>query len=291
LGSYRHITVTPLAPAIGVEVGGLDLARPLAGEVLAELLEAFHDHLVLFFRDQELTPEGLVAFARHFGPVGRYPFAAPLPDHPEVVAIVKEAHQETNFGGLWHSDTAYLERPPLGSALYAVEVPESGGDTLFANMYLACERLSPGLRRLLAGLRAINRSAKNAGALRLDHLSGGTMRAADSRSEPLVATHPVIRRHPVTGRASLYVNRAHTLAFAEMSAEESAPLLEFLFAQAVREEITCRFRWRPGSLALWDNRCSQHYPLNDYHGERRVMHRVTIEGERPLAAGQAIGDG
>jgi taurine dioxygenase len=276
------IEIWPLSGSLGAEIRGLDLAVPLDAETFGPIERAFLDHHVLFLRDQEITPAQLVEFAARFGPVGRYPLAEPIPEHPDVIAVVKEPGQTTNFGGVWHSDTAYLETPSLGSLLYAKEVPEIGGDTLFANMYLAYESLSPGLRRLLDGLRAVNSAGKNRETLRGDHLAGGSMAGTDADPRGLQAEHPVVRRHPVTGRKALYVNRAHTLRFSDMTEAESEGLLGFLFEQTAREDFTCRFRWRVGSLALWDNRCTQHYPLNDYHGQRRVMHRVTIEGDRPV---------
>jgi taurine dioxygenase len=279
--SATAIEIRPLSASLGAEIHGLDLARPLDAETFARVERAFLDHLVLFFRDQELTPAQQVAFAARFGPVGRYPLAEPIPEHPDIIAVVKEPGQTTNFGGVWHSDTTYLECPSLGSLLYAKEVPASGGDTLFANMYLAYESLSPGLRRLLDGLRAVNSAGKNKETLRGDHLAGGAMTASAIDARGLRAEHPVVRRHPVTGRKALYVNRAHTVAFRDMTEAESAGLLGYLFEHAAREDFTCRFRWRAGSLALWDNRCTQHYPLNDYPGQRRVMHRATIEGDRP----------
>ncbi len=279
--TYRHIEVRPLSSALGAVVGGVDLAKPLTEGVFAELRQAFLEHLVVFFRDQSLTPNQQVAFASRFGPIGSYPFAAPLEDHPQVIAVIKEPEQDTNFGGFWHSDTAYLERPSLGSVLYAKQVPRLGGDTLFANMYLAYEGLSAGMRRMLDGLSAVNSAAKNKDKVRGDHLASGSMTGKIAAEQELTAEHPVVRTHPDTGRKALYVNRAHTVRFAGMTEQESAPILEFLFAHAVREEFTCRFCWAPGSLAFWDNRCTQHYPLNDYPGQRRVMHRVTVEGERP----------
>lgn len=279
--TYRHIQVRPLSSALGAVIGGVDLARPLAAETFSEVRRAFLEHLVIFFRDQSLTPDQQVAFAGRFGPIGIYPFAAPLKDHPQVIAVVKEPEQTTNFGGFWHSDTAYLERPSLGSVLYAKQVPPLGGDTLFANMYLAYESLSEGMRRVLDGLSAVNSSAKNKETVRGDHLASGSMTGRSSAPQDRTAEHPVVRIHPDTGRKALYVNPAHTVRFTGMTEQESAPILEFLFAHAVREEFTCRFSWEPGSLAFWDNRCTQHYPLNDYPGQRRAMHRVTVEGERP----------
>jgi taurine dioxygenase len=179
---------------------------------------------------------------------------------------------------VWHSDTAYLERPPMASMLLARELPPYGGDTLFANMYLAYETLSDGMRRLLDGLTAVNSSQKaDASKTREDRVraDGG------ERAPELAAEHPVARTHPETGRKALYVNVGHSVRFGGMTEEESRPLLEYLFAHQVRPEFTCRFVWAPGSIALWDNRCTQHNPINDYHGFRRVMHRITLAGDRP----------
>ncbi len=273
------IDVRPLEGALGAEIGGLDLSGPLSEAVIDEVRRAFLEHLVVFFRDQDLTPEHLLAFARRFGPIGLYPFALGMEGTPEVMEVIKEPDQESNFGGFWHSDTAYLEKPSLGSMLYAVEVPSDGGDTLFANMYLAYERLGEDLKAEIDGLSAYNSAAKDKGRVRTDHLSSGTMKGRLEKD--LAAWHPVVRTHPQTGRRALYVNRVHTVRFGGMTEEESVPLLERLCDHATGREFTCRFRWRPGSLAFWDNRCTQHYPLNDYPGFRRVMSRVTIEGERP----------
>ena len=273
------IDVRPLGGALGAEIGGLDLSGPLTKAVLGEVRRAFLEHLVVFFRGQDLTPEHLLAFAGRFGPIGLYPFAMGMNGTPEVMEVIKEPGQETNFGGFWHSDTTYLEKPSLGSMLYAVEVPPGRGDTLFANMYLAYERLTDSTKAEIDGLSAYNSAAKDKGRVRGDHLAKGTMKGRVEKN--LAAWHPVARTHPETGRRALYVNRAHTVRFGGMTEEESAPLLERLCDHATGEEFTCRFRWRPGSLAFWDNRCTQHYPLNDYPGFRRVMSRVTIKGERP----------
>ena len=279
--TYDHIEVRPIAPALGAEVRGVDLSRPLLEPVFADIRRAFLEHIALMFRDQDLTPEQQVAFARRFGPVVPYPFAEPIEGHPEVIAVVKEPEQTTNFGGFWHSDTAYLDQPSLGSVLYALEVPPLGGDTLFANMYLAYEHLSDGLKALLEQLVSVNSSAKNTAAVRGTHLTSGSMAGKDLESRVLKAEHPVVRTHPETGRKALYVNQAHTVRFKDMTEAESSSLLAFLCAHAVQEDFTCRFQWARGSLAIWDNRCTQHFALNDYPGHRRVMHRVTIEGERP----------
>jgi len=278
-----RIEITPLAPALGAEIGGLDLSRPLGEDLAAAIRDAFAAHLVLFFRDQALTPAGLVDFAGLFGPVGTYPFAEPIAEHPQVIAIVKEPQQTANFGGIWHTDTPYLERPSLGSVLYAREVPAIGGDTLWANGYRAWETLSDGLKATLAPLKGVQSAAKNKARLRSDPLQDGAMRGRDAdRVDATEAVHPVARTHPATGRTALYVSPAHTTRFAGWTEEESAPLLDYLFRHATHEDNTCRFRWTKGAVAVWDNRCTLHYPLNDYHGHRREMHRVTIEGERPV---------
>jgi taurine dioxygenase len=274
---YRHIEVRPIAGALGAEVRGVDASGPLAANVIAELRQAWLDHLVIFLLDQPLTPQALVEFARGFGEPMEYPQLKGLPECPFVTPVVKLAHERVNFGGVWHSDTTYLDRPPMASMLYAVETPPRGGDTLFANQYLAYETLSEGLKTTLDGLTGMNTSTKaEVSKTREDRLreSGATLKV-------LVGEHPVVRTHPETRRKALYVNVAHTSRFRGWTEAESAPLLDYLFAHQVRPELTCRFRWKPGSLALWDNRCAQHNPVNDYHGFRRVMHRVTLAGDKP----------
>jgi taurine dioxygenase len=274
---YRRIEVQPIAGALGAEVRGVDASGALAADVLAELRQAWLDHLVIFLLDQRLTPQALVEFARGFGEPMEYPQLKGLPECPFVTPVVKLAHERVNFGGVWHSDTTYLDRPPMASMLYAVETPPRGGDTLFANQYLAYETLSEGLKTTLDGLTGMNTSTKaEVSKTREDRLreSGATLKV-------LVGEHPVVRTHPETRRKALYVNVAHTSRFRGWTEAESAPLLDYLFAHQVRPELTCRFRWKPGSLALWDNRCAQHNPVNDYHGFRRVMHRVTLAGDKP----------
>ncbi len=279
LMTKTRLEVRPLASALGAELFGVDLAEPLEDATVQALRAALLEHVVIFFRDQELAPQQLLALAQRFGEVGEYPFVKGLPECPLVLPVIKEAHERSNFGGIWHSDTAYLERPALGTLLYALETPPVGGDTMFANMYLAYEALSDGMQRLLAGLRAVNVAGKSATLKTREEMRSRSGTAADV--EATSAVHPVVRTHPETGRKSLYLNLAHTLRFEDMTEEESAPLLSYLFAHQIKPEFTCRFRWRPGSLAFWDNRASLHYPLNDYHGHRRVMHRVTLLGDRP----------
>jgi taurine dioxygenase len=270
------ITVTPIAGALGAEISGVDLADDLPDDVVAEIRAAWLQHLVVFFRGQDLSCERFVAFARRIGEIGRYPFVPGIEGHPEIIAVLKEPHETVNFGGIWHSDTAYLDRPPTATLLLAREIPPHGGDTMFANQYLAYETLSPAMRRMLEPLRAVNSSAMaDVSKTREDRTGGG------DTTRVFEATHPVVRTHPETGRKALYVNVAHTERFEGMTADESRPLLQFLFAHQVRPELTCRISWRPGSLALWDNRCAQHNPVNDYHGHRRLLHRITLAGDVP----------
>jgi taurine dioxygenase len=273
------IEVRPIAGAIGAEVLGVDLGKELDQDTIAAVRRAWLQHCVIFFRDQDLPPARFLTFARQFGRVVEYPFIKGLEDFPEIIPVVKLEHEKTNFGGIWHSDTAYLEAPPMGTMLVAREVPPYGGDTMFANMYLAHEALSDGMKRLLDGLIAINTSAKaDVSRTREDRVKD-SMRA-DAKRE-YVGEHPVVRTHPETGRKALYLNAGHTLRFKDMSVEESTPILDYLFRHQVRPEFTCRFAWRPGSMAFWDNRCALHNPVNDYHGYRRVMHRITLAGDRP----------
>lgn len=279
----KRIEISPLSPALGAEVSGIDLSQALDDEAAGEIRRAFAEHLVLFFRGQNLTPAQQVAFAGLFGPVGTYPFAEPIAEHPQVIPVIKEAHQTTNFGGIWHSDTPYLEIPSLGSVLYAREVPPEGGDTLWANGYRAWETLPDDMRAILRPLRAVQSAASNKEKLRADHLKDGAMQGRDAaRMDVQEAEHPVARTHPETGRKALYISPAHTIRFAGWTEEDSAPVLDILHRHITREDNTCRFNWTKGAVAVWDNRCTLHYPLNDYHGHRREMHRVTIEGAKPV---------
>lgn len=276
--AFHHIEVHPIAGALGAEVRGVDIAQALAPAVVAEIRRAWLEHLVIFIPDQKLTPRTQLEFARRFGEPMEYPQLKGLPEHPMITPVIKLEHERVNFGGVWHSDTTYLERPPMASMLYAVETPPHGGDTMFANQYLAYESLSDRLKTLLAGLTGINSSTK----AEVTRSREDRLREAGVQHKALIGEHPVVRTHPETGRKALYVNAGHTTQFKGFTAEESAPLLDFLFRHQVKAEFTCRYRWRPGALAFWDNRCAQHYPVNDYHGYRRVMHRVTLAGDVPV---------
>jgi taurine dioxygenase len=274
------IVIEPVAGAIGAEISGVDLSAPLDSATVAALRQALLDHLVIFFRDQRLDMDRYMAFARAFGAPVEYPLIKGLPGYPVITEIVKEPHQTVNFGGVWHADTTYLDTPPMATMLYAMEVPPAGGDTMFANQYLAYETLSAPLRAFLDGLIAVNSSVKaDVSKTREDMMSSAGDKAMPAHH--FEAEHPAVRTHPETGRKCLYVNTAHTSHFKGMTEAESKPILDYLFQHQVRPEFTCRFRWRPGSLAFWDNRAAQHNPVNDYHGHRRVMRRITLAGDRP----------
>ena len=271
--------VNKIAGALGAELPGIDLSAELSDETITAIRQALLEHLVIFFRDQTLPADRFMALARRFGTPIEYPFLNGIEGFPEIITVSKLENETVNFGGVWHSDTTYLPEPPMATLLVAREVPEAGGDTIFANQYLAYEALSDGMRALLAELKGVASSAKaDSSRTREDRIR--TDGSADAR-KLLLAEHPVFRTHPETGRKSLFVNRAHTVAFAGMTAEESAPILEFLFNHQIRPEFTCRFHWSPGALAIWDNRCAQHYAVNDYQGERRIMQRITLAGDKP----------
>lgn len=273
------ITITQIAGALGAEIGGIDLNGPLDAGSIRLLRQALLDNLVIFFRDQKLTSDSYLAFAKAFGEPVEYPMITGIEGYPTITEIAKLENEKTNFGGVWHSDTTYLEMPPMGSMLYALEVPPYGGDTLFANQYLAYETLSAPLRHVLDGLIAVNSSAKADVSKTREDMIRHAGDATTARN--YISEHPVIRTHPETGRRSLYVNVAHTSHFKGMTEQESAPILAFLFEHQVRPEFTCRFNWSVGSLAFWDNRAAQHNPINDYHGYRRVMRRITLAGDQP----------
>jgi alpha-ketoglutarate-dependent taurine dioxygenase len=282
--TQQTIAVSPIAGALGAEIAGVDLSGSLSDRVIGAIRRALLDHLVVFFHDQHLTPEQQLDFGRRFGALQVHDFVEAKAGYPEILEVRKEPEETRNFGGGWHTDVSYLERPSLGSVLYALEVPDYGGDTLFANQYLAYEALSDGMKAMLDGMIAIHSARRPYGpnAARAQDYGPSSMRFKFSEAAEAETEHPVVRTHVESGRKALYVNRTFTLRFKDMTEEESLPLLDFLCRHAVRPEFTCRFRWRPGSIAFWDNRCVQHNAINDYRGQRRVMHRVTIEGERPV---------
>lgn len=270
---YRRIEVGPATGALGAEIRGIDL-NTLDDEGFDEIYRAFVDYQALIFRDQTLSSDAYLAFARRWGEIKVYPYMKGLPTHPEILEILKTETDTYAFGNAWHSDQSYTAVPAKATMLYAVEVPPVGGDTQFANMYLAYESLSDGMKAMLANLKGLNVGGQT--AANWDTLSA--MERKDPGKVQVRSVHPIVRTHPDTRRKSLYIG-SHTVVFDGMTTEESRPLLNFLKAHAVRPEFTCRFRWFPGSLAIWDNRCTLHYATDDYVGRRRRMHRITVEGE------------
>ena len=281
--AYRRIELAPLSGALGAEIGGVDLGRPVDDETFAEIHRAFLEHLVVFFRDQAMGADAFEAFARRFGPFSPHRYLKGLDGHPGILEFVTEPEDRHVFAEGWHADVTYQERPTLGALSYAREVPAVGGDTLFANQYLAYDSLSAGLRATLDGLRAVHGSALVYGPRQAEFNVKDDRLAVDKATAAAAEhIHPVVRSHPETGRRALFVNDHYTLRFEGMTVDESRPLLGFLFAHAIRSEFTCRFRWTEGALAIWDNRCSLHCPIADYRGQRRRMHRITIAGDVPV---------
>lgn len=280
---YRRIKVIPISGSIGAEIEGVDLAEELDNETFAEVHQALLDNLVIFFRNQKMTPDQHKVFGRRFGQLNIHPHYKALDGHPEILEILKEPEARANIGGVWHSDVTFLEKPAMGSILYALEVPPCGGDTMFANQYLAYESLSDGMRSMLDGMVAVHSDATLSRAENQSSRNAERSTKLVSRNGEVVENeHPAVRTHPDTRRKALFVNKPFTVRFKGMTEEESRPLLEFLYGHAVRPEFTCRFRWEEGSVAFWDNRCTQHFAVNDYHGHRRSMHRVTVDGDRPF---------
>lgn len=283
------INVEQVAGACGAVVQGVDLAADLDDTEVARIRQALLDHEVVFFRDQRLDPEQQVRFSRRLGPPSPVPFVQPIPEHPEVIAVVREATETHGytFGGLWHSDFSFLPEPPSASILHALEVPPFGGDTVWASQTLAYRQLSPGMRQMLVGLAGVH-SAVNAYSPKMqavhDTFAGMTVQTDESATR--VQTHPVVRAHGETGRPALFVNAQYTVGLRGFAPHEAKPLLDFLFAHATRTDFTCRWQWRVGDVAIWDNRSVQHMAMADFTGHRRAMHRTTVAGEAPIPVGR-----
>ena len=267
------LRIAPLSPIIGAEVSGVDLAQPLDDQTLADLEAAWAKHLVLFFRDQELTFEQHKALGRRFGALHIHPAAPKDAEHPEILVV--HADDTVTFvpGDLWHSDVSCDVEPPMGSILRIEQVPSSGGDTLFANMYAAYDGLSDHMQRLLSCLTAVHEGEP----YYRSRYGSGTMRDMQHPT----AEHPVVRTHPVTRRQALYVNEGFTTRIKDLPTAESEALLAFLFKHCARPDFHCRFQWRANSVGVWDNRCTQHLAIWDYYPETRHGYRVTIKGDPP----------
>ena len=283
---YQHITVSPIAGVLGAEIGNVDLAADNPQAVYDEIHRALLENLVIFFRDQDITPAQQVAFARRWGELHRHPFMKGMDDYPDMLEIKKLPTDKRNFGGSWHTDQMFAPAPAMGTILYAKETPSSGGDTLFANMYNAYDALSDGMKLMIADLKAVcsGDNFKSAGGKSRKEVAGDnpSMTVVDPPKEAkTINAHPVVRTHPETGRKALYTG-GHWRYFENMTDAESEPLMEYLRAHSTRPEFTCRFRWQSGSIAFWDNRCTQHFAIDDYPGETRIMNRLTVCGDVPF---------
>ncbi len=271
------LNISHVGGVIGAEIRGVDLAQNLPDATIGEIRQALLDNLVIFFRDQTLSAAQYRAFAARLGAPIEYPFVPGIEGFPDITPVVKLPEHKVAFGGNWHADTTYFPNPPMVTMLLARELPTHGGDTMFANQYRAYETLSDGMKSLLSGLRGVSRSDKaEASRTREDRIG-----PANANRTVMTAEHPAVRTHPETGRKALYVNLAHTANFAGMTEEESLPILRYLWQHQVRPEFTCRFTWSAGALAIWDNRCVQHLAINDYQGQKRLMHRITLAGDIP----------
>lgn len=271
----------------GAEIEGIDLRRPIAEDAAAALRDALARHAVIFFREQFLDIAQQKALTQVFGPLARSTYIEGMPEDPYVIRVIKEADETGGvFGGAWHSDLSFLEQPPAGSVLNAVEVPPYGGDTLWANQAAAWEALAPDLRALLDGRDAVHVGKPHGvkwSPPMAERMTGPIKIVRDDPKADQERYHPAVLTHPVTGRRSLYVNPIYVTRFDGMTEEESRPVLDRLYAHCTRPEFCCRFRWRPGTLAVWDNFSTLHYAVNDYVGFRRLMYRTTFSGP-PIAA-------
>ena len=267
---YRHFDAVPLNGALGATISGVNFSLPQSEAVINEIRLALLNHMVLIFHDQPLHPERLAQVGRYFGKLHINPFVAGTDGVKEVISVRSEENDEKRFTGLWHSDISWGELPSMGALLHAVTLPDFGGDTLFANTALAYQNLSDGYKAVLSQLKAEHR---------VDRYHRSKAEYADVPS-PVI--HPVVRTHPETGQKSLFVNEYFTSRFDDMSEQESRPILEYLFNHIARPDHTCRIQWQPNMLVFWDNRCTQHYATNDYAGQSRLMHRVTVTGDKPF---------
>ena len=273
--------VRPLAGAIGAEVLGVDLRNEFDDQTIADIRRVFLDYQVIFFREQVLSPDEFEHFVGRFGHLAPHHVLRGMPQSPNILEIIRRETDPYIFAPGWHADVTWQAKPVLGAMLYAVEVPENGGDTLFSNQNLAYETLSPGMRKILDDLHAVHSSEDTYGPGAETSTKVELIKIDRAEAVKGLSEHPVVRTHPETGRKSLFVNPDYTKGFVNMTRQESAPLLEYLYAHATRPELSCRFRWRPGSIAFWDNRCTLHRPIDDYFGKRRRTWRITLQGDRP----------
>ena len=283
--TYQTIDVKPISGVLGAEIFGVNLANDISEETFAEIYQTWLDHLVIFFRDQDITPEHYLKFAKKFGEIHTHPLMKGMDDYPEVLEIVKTEDDTYTFGNTWHTDQIFTEQPAKASMLYAKEVPPYGGDTLFANMYAAYDALSDGMKSMLYNLQTLNKgdNFKRRGLSRAERYAGRTSMKLKEKPDdrPTEAIHPLVRTHPETKRKSLYIS-VHTETLEDFGETEADVIIDQLREHAMKPEFVCRFPWEVGSIALWDNRCTQHYAMGDYQGFRRRMHRLMIKGDTPV---------
>lgn len=275
------IDIHPLSPALGAQISGIDLSRDLTGEQRNAIEQALLDHQVLFFRDQPITPQQQARFAANFGDLHIHPIYPNVPEQPEVL-ILDTAVTDVRDNAIWHTDVTFLPTPALGAVLSAKQVPAYGGDTLWASGIAALEALSRPMQMLLDGLTATHDFTRSFPLERFGNTAEDLARWEETGRKNPPLSHPVIRTHPVSGRKALFVNDGFTTRINELEAAESEAILKLLFAHGTRPEFTLRWRWQANDVAMWDNRVTQHYAVDDYRPQRRVMHRATILGDAPF---------
>jgi taurine dioxygenase len=283
--TYQTMDVRPIGGALGAEIYGVNLKDRDDSPMWLELRRAFLDYKVIAVRGQQMTPEDMMRVGAKFGEPCFYPFAKGMEGFPHITEVIKEKGERENFGNDWHTDTMYLDKPPRATLLYSLETPKGGGDTLYANTAAAYASLSDGMKQLVDGLTGVCSAGlkhKRGGGRAAHHDRIKTMNVQNAdQADAMEAKHPVVRTHPETGERALYVTSLHTIRFDGMTEEESKPLIDWLNDRCIENEHTCRVRWEPGQLTLWDNRCVLHNAINDYHGHRRHMRRLTVGPELP----------
>jgi len=276
--SNEGFVIKPISSVIGSIIYGLNLAEPIPVQTLSKLRTIWLDRKVLVFPEQILTPQQQTNFSKQFGELDQYPFLEGIKGHPYIADVLKLPDETINFGGVWHSDTAYLETPAMAASLYALELPPYGGDTLFSDMVAAYQDLPNDIKEQISQLKAINASNKSAVAkTRINRVNDKAM-----AKRVFASTHPVVRTHPETKNKTLYVNEAHSTHFEGQNEQQSDVLLNVLFEHARKPQFQCRIKWHLGMVVLWDNRSTHHYPINDYTGYRRLLHRASLKGDRPI---------
>jgi taurine dioxygenase len=279
---YKLIEVTPYAGSLGAEISGVAVDK-MEDAAFAEIKQASLDHQVVFIQDQNLEVDGFESFVARWGSYGEERYLGGMDDHPHVVALLKEADEKVPivFGGAWHSDWSFMETPPAYTFLYALDIPDYGGDTLFANMYLVYDFLSPEMQRICDGLTVIHSAERGYGPNAKHNDYFENMDIKYDESALATQEHPLVRVHPETGRKAIFANPVYAIGIKGMKSGESSVILNYLYSIAQNHAFICRYRWNKGSIAIWDNRCAWHFPISDYHGQRREMWRMTVAGDKP----------